>query len=140
MKIIIQMKCCSKIFRGRWYLQSCLLLYASGNVLQYFQFAVTDRHTKREVQCILSYPNLDYPNFRLSELTKTCNVICISTTYMLLAFFTLTVFMLVLMLEVQKIKGVMVMLILNVFRIISVIRTIHFSKHLGTASRPKGFR
>ena len=25
-----------------------------------------------EVQCILSYPNLDYPNPHLSELTKVC--------------------------------------------------------------------
>ena len=43
-------------------------------------------------------------------------VICISTTCTLLVFFTLTVFMLVLMLEVQK--GCNVLLI--VFRIISV--------------------
>ena len=53
---------------------------------------------------------------------------CISTTCMSLVFFTLTAFMLVLILEVQKgCNGVMVLLILAC-RIISVIRTIHLPK------------
>ena len=64
------------------------------------------------VQCILGYLNLDYLNsqnlvnfhefhYNLQDGGHLCNVICISTTCMLLIFFTLTEFMLVLMLEVQ---------------------------------------
>ena len=40
--------------------------------------------------------------YNLQNCCHLVNVICISTTCMLLVFFTLTVFMLVLMLEVQK--------------------------------------
>ena len=38
---------CPKIFAGRQYLRSCLLLYFSRTLLQYF--AVAERHTEREV-------------------------------------------------------------------------------------------
>ena len=41
---------CSSIFAVCRYLQSCLLLYASRTLLQYF--AVVERHTEREVYSI----------------------------------------------------------------------------------------
>ena len=43
-----------------------------------------------------------WPPIVIYKWLQSCNVICISTTCMLLIFLMLTVFMLVLMLEVQK--------------------------------------
>ena len=51
MSVAIQATRCPKIFAGCWYLQSCLLLYSSRTLLQYF--AVTERHTEREVSYLL---------------------------------------------------------------------------------------
>ena len=102
----------------------------------------------RDIQCILGYPNLDYPNpnsqkfvnfhefhYNLQDGGHLVIWSVFQPYYLYVTCFLHTnkVFMLVLMLEVQK--DIMIL----VFRIISVIRTINLSEHLGTTSRPKGF-